>query len=184
MNMQEIFNDFVKYVNNMMKKTICVLDASAIIGGYYSKSRPNLTTAEVILEIKDLKSSLLLQSALDKGHIEVDEGEKEDIEKTNKIIESSGDILRLSDVDKKLIALAIKLQRTGFKPIVVTDDYSMQNALKSVKMDYKSILTEGINGIYNWIKICKGCKKKYPLNYGFEDCEICGSVIIKKRIKK
>jgi len=166
-----------------MKKTIYVLDASAIIGGYFSKSRPNLTTAEVILEIKDLKSSILLQSALDKGHIKVDEGKKEDFEKTNEIIESSGDILRLSEVDKKLIALAIKLKRTGFKPIVVTDDYSMQNALKIAEMDYKSVLTDGINEIYNWIKICKGCKKKYPLNYVFEDCEICGSAIIKKRIK-
>ena len=174
----------MQYVNNIMKKTIYVLDASAIIGGYYSKSRPNLTTAEVILEIKDLKSSIFLQSALDKGYIEVDDGEKEDIEKTNEIIESSGDILRLSEVDKELIALSIKLKRTGYKPIVVTDDYSIQNTLKIADIDYKSVLTEGINEIYNWIKICKGCKKKYPLNYSFEDCEICGSAIIKKRIKK
>jgi UPF0271 protein len=166
-----------------MQKKIYVLDASAIIGGFYSKSSVNFITGEVILEIKDLKSSLLLQSAIEDGHIKVEEPEEEDIEKTNEIIESSGDILRLSRVDRNIIALALKLKRKGYIPIVVTDDYSMQNALKTIKMHYKSVLTEGIKEIYNWIKICKGCKKKYPSNYGFEDCEICGSPVFKKRIK-
>lgn len=166
-----------------MQKKIYVLDASAIIGGFYSMNNVNFITGEVILEIKDLKSSLLLQSAIEDGHIKVEEPEEEDIEKTNEIIESSGDILRLSKVDRDIIALALKLKRKGCIPIVVTDDYSMQNALKTIKMHYRSVLTEGIKEIYNWVKICKGCKKKYPSNYGFEDCEICGSLVFKKRIK-
>jgi len=166
-----------------MQKKIYVLDASAIIGGFYSKSNANFTTSEVILEIKDLKSSLLLQSALEDGLIIVEEPENEDIMKINEIIEKSGDILRLSEVDQNLIALALKLKRKGYDPIVVTDDYSMQNTLKTINIPYRSILTEGIKEIYNWVKICKGCKKKYPSDYAFEDCEICGSPVFKKRIK-
>jgi UPF0271 protein len=166
-----------------MRKKIYVLDASAIIGGFYSKSSANFTTGDVILEIKDLKSSLLVQSAIEDGLIIIENPENEDIKKTNEIIESSGDILRLSEVDQNLIALALKLKRKGYDPIVVTDDYSMQNTLKTINMPYKSVLTEGIKEIYNWVKICKGCKKKYSSDYGFEDCEICGSPVFKKRIK-
>ncbi|MGZ7048430.1 MAG: ribonuclease VapC [Methanobacterium sp.] len=166
-----------------MEKKTYVLDASAIIGGFYSKSNSNFTTSEVILEIKDLKSSLLIQSAMENGNLQLEEPDKEDIQKTNKIIESSGDILRLSETDKNIIALALKLKRTGYNPIVVTDDYSMQNSLKIINLPFKSVLTEGITEVYNWIKICKGCKKKYPSDYSFEDCEICGSPVIKRRIK-
>ncbi len=166
-----------------MQKKVYVLDASAIIGGFYSRKFANFTTSEAILEIKDLKSSLLLESAIEDGYIKVEEPEDEDIKKTEKIIESSGDVLRLSDVDQKLIALALKLEREGYYPIMMTDDYSMQNTLKTINMEYKSILTEGIKEVYNWVKKCKGCKKIYPSDYGFEDCEICGSPVFKKRIK-
>jgi len=166
-----------------MQKKIYVLDTSAIIGGFYSKSYSNFTTSDVILEIKDLKSSLLLQSAIENGYIHVEEPEDEDIEKTSEITGSSGDILRLSQIDRNLISLALKLKRKGYTPTVVTDDYSMQNTLKTINMSYRSVLTEGIKEIYNWVKICRGCKKKYPSDYGFEDCEICGSPVYKKRIK-
>lgn len=166
-----------------MQKKVYVLDASAIIGGFYSKKFINFTTSEVIMEIKDLKSSLLLQSAIDDGYVRVEEPESEDIEETGKIIEKSGDVLRLSEVDQNIIALALKLKRSGYIPKVVTDDYSMQNTLKTINIAYRSVLTEGIKEIYNWVKICKGCKKKYPSDYGFEDCEICGSPVIKRRIK-
>lgn len=166
-----------------MQKKICILDASAIIGGFYSKTYANFTTSGAILEIKDLKSKILLESAIENGHINIEEPDEEDIKKINKIIESSGDILRLSDVDKKIVALALKFKRIGFNPTVITDDYSMQNTLKTIEIPYKSVLTKGIKDIYNWVKICKGCKKKYPSSYQFEECEICGSRIMKKRIK-
>ena len=66
---------------------------------------------------------------------------------------------------------------------VLTDDYSMQNVLKIMNIPYDSIITEGIKGIYNWKKVCEGCKKEYSDDYPFDDCEICGSKIFKKRIK-
>ena len=93
-----------------MQKKIYILDASAIIGGFFSKSYANFTTSGAILEIKDLKSEILLQSAIEKGHIELEEPDEEDIEKIDEIIKSSGDILRLSDVDKHIVALALKFK--------------------------------------------------------------------------
>lgn len=166
-----------------MGKKIFVLDASAIIGGFYSKNEANYTTSDAILEIKDFKSKLLLESAIEKGNIVIEEPDEEDTEEIEKIIKSSGDVLRLSNVDKNIVALALKFKRKGFEPVVMTDDYSMQNTLKIIDIPYKSILTEGIKETVNWVKKCRGCKKIYPSDYQFEDCEICGSPIFKKRVR-
>jgi endoribonuclease Nob1 len=167
-----------------MSDNVYVLDASAIIGGFSSKKSQNFITASVISEIKDFKSKLYLESAIGNGSIIIMEPESVDTKNVSNIIIKSGDVLRLSDVDKNLVALAFKLKRKHKNPLVVTDDYSMQNVLKIVGIPYRSVLTEGINEIYGWVKICKGCKKKYPPEYVFDECEICGTRIIKKRIKK
>ena len=50
-------------------------------------------------------------------------------------------------------------------------------------IDYSGIITEGIKEIYNWKKVCQGCKKEFEDDYPFDDCEVCGSRIFKKRIK-
>ncbi|MGC9516609.1 MAG: hypothetical protein ACP5C3_02805 [Methanomicrobiales archaeon] len=167
-----------------MTKKVYVLDSSAFIGGFCSENKANFTVEEVTQEVKDLKSNLFLQSAIKEGKIEIIAPDKEFLDKLELIIQNSGDNTRLSQVDKNVIALAMTLKHKKLDPTVVTDDYSMQNVLKILGISYRSILTEGINQIYNWIKICKGCKKKYASDYKFNECEICGSPIIKKRIKK
>jgi len=166
-----------------MNKGVYVLDASAIIGGFISKKTANFVTASVINEIKDLKSKINLETALKDGSINIMEPNSADIIEIKNVIKQSGDILRLSNVDINLVALGFKLKRELKDPTVVTDDYSMQNVLKIVGIPYRSVLTKGINEIYGWVKICKGCKKKYPPEYGSDECEICGTRIIKKRIK-
>lgn len=170
-------------IYDYMYHKVYVLDASAIIGGFSSKKHPNFITADIICEIKDLKSQLILESAIEQRSIQILEPELIDIKNVSKVIIKSGDILRLSDVDKNIIALAFRLKRETMHPIVVTDDYSMQNVLKIVNIPFKSVLTEGIRGIYGWVKVCKGCKKKYPPEYIYDECEICGTLIIKKRLK-
>ncbi|MBM4241374.1 MAG: ribonuclease VapC [Euryarchaeota archaeon] len=166
-----------------MSDKIYVLDASAFIGGFYSKKVSNFTTSDVILEIKDIKSKLFLQSAIEDGFIEIREPDPQDLRKVEEVIMSSGDILRLSEVDKRIVALALTLKKDNFDPIVVTDDYSIQNVLKIMKISYKSILTPGIKALVGWIKVCKGCKQKYPSDSSLEECEICGSPVFRKRIK-
>jgi UPF0271 protein len=167
-----------------MVNTVYVLDASALIGGFSSKKYQSFITSSVISEVKDLKSKLLLESAIEDGSIKILEPDSIDIKNVSNVVRESGDVLRLSHVDKNLVALAFKLKRESSNPMVVTDDYSMQNVLKIVGIPYCSVLTEGIKEIYGWIKVCKGCKKKYPPEYLFDECEICGTRIIKKRLKR
>lgn len=160
-----------------------VLDASAFINGFEPKSDFNITVSEITDEVKDLKSRLILNQAIDDGKIIIQEAQKEFLDKLDETIAKSGDDLRLSDPDKKLLAVALALLDEGKEIKVLTDDYSMQNVLKILDIPYESIITEGIKGVYNWKKTCEGCKKEYPADYPFDDCEICGSKVFKRRIK-
>lgn len=163
---------------------ICyVLDASAFINGFQLNSNNNFTVPEITEEIKDFESRLTFDMALDEGKLIIQDVSLKYLSSVNDIISNSGDILRLSLPDKKLIALAYMLTDQGKNVKVISDDYTIQNTLKIMNIPYSGVLTEGIKGIYNWKKVCEGCKKEYEDKYPFDDCEICGSKIFKKRIK-
>ena len=160
-----------------------VLDASAFINGFKLISNTNFTVPEITTEIKDFKSKLYFDTVLEEGKLIIEDVSSLYINRVNDIIYESGDILRLSLADKKLISLAYMLNEEGKNVMVISDDYTIQNALKIMNIPYSGVMTKGIKGIYNWKKICEGCKKEYDENYPFDDCEICGSKIFKKRIK-
>jgi UPF0271 protein len=163
---------------------ICyVLDASAIINGFKINSNNNYTVPEITSEIKDLKSKLTFDMLIEEGNLIIQDVPNKYISSVNDVISMSGDILRLSMPDIKLISLACMLQDEGKDVKVISDDYTIQNTLKIMEIPYSGVMTEGIKGIYNWKKVCEGCKKEYDDDYPFEDCEICGSRIFKKRIK-
>lgn len=160
-----------------------ILDASAFINGFKIISDNNFTVPEISAEIKDFKSKLNFDMAIEEGKLSIQDVPSEYISSVNDIISGSGDILRLSLPDKKLISLAYMLHEKGRNVKVISDDYTIQNTLKIMNIPYSGVITEGIKGIYNWKKVCEGCKKEYPEDYPFDDCEICGSKIFKKRIK-
>lgn len=160
-----------------------VLDASAFINGFNLESENNFTVPEITYEIKDFESRLKFDSAIDENRLVIQDVTGESIDEVEKVISESGDILRLSLPDKKLISLAYMFHSQGKDVKVISDDYTIQNTLKIMGIPYEGIVTEGIKGIYNWKKVCEGCKKEYSDDYPFDDCEICGSKIFKKRIR-
>lgn len=160
-----------------------VLDASAFINGFKLISKNNFTVPEISSEIKDFKSKLTFDMALEEGRLIIQDVSSEYISSVNDIISDSGDTLRLSMPDKKLISLAYMFHQQGRNVKVISDDYTIQNTLKIMNIPYSGVITDGIKGIYNWKKVCEGCKKEYDEDYSFDDCEICGSRIFKKRIK-
>lgn len=163
---------------------ICyVLDASAFINGFKITANNNFTVSEITAEIKDFESRLAFDMALEEGKLIIQDVPTKYVDAVEEIISNSGDVLRLSAPDKKLISLAYMLHESGKNVKVISDDYTIQNTLKIMKIPYSGVLTEGIKEIYNWKKVCEGCKKEYDADYPFDDCEICGSRIFKKRIK-
>ena len=163
---------------------ICyVLDASAFINGFKLTSNNNFTVSEISAEIKDFESKLVFDMALEEGKLTIEDVPSDYIGCVDEFITNSGDVLRLSAPDKKLISLAYMMHNDGKNVKVISDDYTIQNTLKIMGIPYSGVITEGIKEVYNWKKVCEGCKKEYDNDYPFDDCEICGSKIFKKRIK-
>lgn len=107
-----------------------ILDASAFINGFKLISNDNFTVPEITSEIKDFKTKLYFDMVLEEGKLIIKDVTSEYITRVNDIISVSGDILRLSLADKKLIALACMLADEGKNVKVISDDYTIQNALK------------------------------------------------------
>lgn len=160
-----------------------VLDASAFINGFKLESNNNYTTPEITQEVKDFESKLTLDIAINDGKLIIQEADEKYIDEVNGVISQSGDVLRLSNPDKNLIALALMLKDEDKNIKVISDDYTIQNTLKIMDIPYSGVITDGIKEIYNWKKICEGCKKEFSEDYPFDDCDVCGSKVFKKRIK-
>lgn len=159
-----------------------ILDASGLINGFYSKDSLNLMTSSTVNEIKDINTEILLNNCIIEGFIKIEDVDYSNDDEIKEVLIDSGDFTRLSETDKDIVALALKHVRDGDDVITVTDDYSMQNTLKLLNLKFKSVRTKGIKNTIQWKKICKGCRKEYPSDTSLEECDICGSPIIRKRM--
>ncbi|MEM3396801.1 MAG: PIN domain-containing protein [Thermoplasmata archaeon] len=89
----------------------------------------------------------------------------------------TGDLLRLSNADIDVLALALDLKAT-----ILTDDYSIQNVAKHMGIEYQPIAEAGIKEEFQWEYVCMGCRRRFeePL----KECPICGAEVKTKRRKK
>jgi UPF0271 protein len=95
-----------------------------------------------------------------------------------------GDVRYLSEADLQVLALALELKRAGLYPSIVTDDYSIQNVANQIGVNFTSLMTYGIRFRFNWILYCPACHRKYPSDYKFKSCEVCGTKLKRKPLRK
>jgi UPF0271 protein len=154
--------------------TVFVIDSSVIF--LRKVHDESVTIPEVIEEVKDENSRLYL-SLLD---LRVEEASEESIGEVKKAARRTGDIYKLSETDIKLIAKALDEAEKGKKPVLVTDDYSIQNVALLLGIEVETVIQPGISKAFKWIKVCRGCGREVS-----EDvCPVCGSEVIVKRVKK
>jgi rRNA maturation endonuclease Nob1 len=102
-----------------------------------------------------------------------------EVEKKAKV---TNDLRVLSDVDIKLIALALELKKTTKKKIILyTNDYSMENLCSELNITFSPLRRKGIKKrtLFEWY--CPFCNIIKQDNQPF--CETCGSKL-KRRPKK
>ncbi|MEM3061768.1 MAG: nucleic acid-binding protein, partial [Candidatus Bathyarchaeia archaeon] len=95
-----------------------------------------------------------------------------------------GEKLVLSEADLEILALAFDLKLKGESPVIVSDDYSIQNMAESLGLKYSSLATFGISHKFEWILYCPACFKKYPQSYSSKVCAICGTALKRKVLRK
>lgn len=164
-----------------------MLDSSAFIAGFdpSSVNEDSYTVPAVKSEImKNRTARLRFETAVENGKLKVLTPEEDYFNYVGEMARTVGDAHMLSETDLQVLALAIKLENQGLSPIVVTDDYSIQNVAKHLGLEFASLATFGIKTIIRWIRYCPACYKKYTEDYKVEKCEICGTELRRKPVKK
>jgi UPF0271 protein len=157
------------------KQKTYILDTSVILSGKPINLDANMiTTHSVSREFlpggKDYRN---FQFLIEKG-LTIKEATKESIKQINNISTKTGDIERLSETDKEILALALDVNKND-EAVILTDDYSIQNVAQALKIKFEPISQRGITKKFKWTYQCRGCRKKFKEN--INTCPICGSSI-------
>ena len=170
-----------------MKVKAIVLDTSAFIAGFDPLTVPEkqYTVSEVKSELNEGSIPWIrFNAAIENGKITImkpkDSCFQEILEASKKV----GDMRYLSEADLQVLALAMELKGRGLSPLIVTDDYSIQNVANKIDVEFTSLMTFGIKFRFKWILYCPACYRKYPSDYRFKSCEVCGTELKRKPKKK
>ncbi|MBS7654933.1 NOB1 family endonuclease [Candidatus Bathyarchaeota archaeon] len=168
-----------------MPKKILILDTSAFLAGF-DLSLINFQAISTPLVIKELpkKGSIALKvKALQEiGKLIIKEPSKAFEKKAYEAAAKIGDKIALSKTDLQLLALAFEVKSNNFTPIILTDDYAIQNVACFLKINFSSIATFGISKALNWIVYCPACFKEYK-SFTKLTCDVCGTKL-KRKAKK
>jgi len=80
--------------------------------------------------------------------------------------------------------VAVELKQKGFSPTIVSDDYSIQNVADQLKLEYTSLSNLGIRYRFHWLHYCPACHRKYPPSTSNKTCNICGTLLRRRPLKK
>ena len=126
---------------------IFVVDAAAVLNDdnfSFQAGNSYLITNKVLSELKDMRSRSLADGAIKTGFLSVRDPKGEFIEKASGSARRSG--TRLSEADLSVVALSLELRAAKKIFVVLTDDYSVQNALMHERIRFEGTAHPGISG--------------------------------------
>ena len=159
------------------KQKIYILDTSAVLSGkpISFEDAIIMSTLGVSNELKPGGRDYQIFQFLKEKGLKIISPSKESLDKIQNISKETGDIDRLSDADKEILALSLDIQREkNQEAIILTDDYSIQNMAYVLKIKFENISQKGITKKFKWNYQCLGCGKKFKDN--IKVCPICGSL--------
>lgn len=171
----------------MSNKRVIVLDASAFISGFdpLSVEDEQYSVPLVGQELAENSlSRLRFDTASDREKLKIVEPDPQSLEEVKKHSKEAGDLRFLSQADMQILALAVQLKKGGLDPLIVTDDYSIQNVAEKIGVGFASLITFGIRFFFHWLLYCPACHRKYPPDYQFKRCQICGTNLKRRPLRK
>ncbi|MFA4855207.1 MAG: hypothetical protein WC634_01295 [archaeon] len=160
-----------------------LIDSSAVLNDFSFEFRPGhayITTPIIIGEFRDMRSRLLMENALSQRILSLQEPEKETLGQVESLVRSKG-FDRLSKADLSLLALALDLKKQGRDFILITDDYSIQNFAKMLKIPFEAAMRGKIGKEISFSLKCPACGKALQADSNAKKCPDCGSKLQRKR---
>ena len=94
----------------------------------------------------------------------------------------AGEKGHVSQADREVVALAMDLKQDGEDPVIVSDDYAVQNMAEHLHLTYKSLANFGIAHKFSWIMYCPACHRR---SVGPEKtCRVCGTDLKRKVLSR
>ncbi|MFX1296624.1 MAG: NOB1 family endonuclease [Promethearchaeota archaeon] len=164
------------------KDPVLIYDTSAFIGGIDPQAIqiPQWTTPDNMEEIRNKNTRDILQMAIKTGRMKLRSPSEKFIDSVIERTKKTGDYSKLSRIDIKVLALALEFQSENWNPIIMTDDYSIQNVAASFKIEYKAVTEAGIRTQIRWKIYCPGCGADYPTDISIKKCDVCGTKLKRK----
>jgi UPF0271 protein len=157
---------------------IRLIDAAAVLNnpGFSFSGGGFLTTPLVVGELKDLRSRHLAENALSNSLLRLSEPSQGSLARVREIAAEHG-FSRLSGADISLLALALDLKKQKRAFLLITDDYSVQNLCRLLRIRFDSVIRGKIQKTVSFRKRCSGCGKNFPEGFSRGQCPDCGSRI-------
>lgn len=126
-------------------------------------------------------TSLRFRVAIETGKIKLQNPSQRFLKRIEETSSKIGDFSSLSEVDKEVLALALELKENDLSPVIVSDDYSIQNVADQLGIQYVSLATFGIRYRFKWILYCPACHRRFSPFPARKVCTICGTQL-KRRV--
>jgi UPF0271 protein len=168
-------------------KRVIVLDTSAFLAGFdpFSIGEQQYTIPMVRKEMtRSSMAWVRLKTAVESGRLKIRTPDKTFQDEVKASATAIGDTFFLSDTDIQVLALALELKARGYDPLIATDDYSIQNVADQMGIEFASLATFGIRFRLQWIRYCPACHRKYPADYRSRRCQVCGTALKRKSLRK
>jgi UPF0271 protein len=164
--------------------TVLVLDTSAFIMGFNpTKESEAYSVHEVEMELSaGTMPQLRFRMLTEKGVLAVQspspraEGMVEDASR------KAGESGQLSSADREVLALAMDLKLDNREPVIVSDDYAIQNLADHLGIRHSSLANFGIVHRFQWIMFCPACFRRYKPPE--KKCLVCGTDLKRKVLSK
>lgn len=167
-------------------KVPIILDTSAFIAGYEaSHEGENYTTPSVREELEEAGLPLLrLEAAIETGRIKIIKPGEKYINRVRILAAELGEIGNLSEADIDVLALGLQLKELGWSPIIISDDYSLQNIADRACLEYRGMTTRGIKLRIRWEIYCPGCREVFRNLPPNTPCPRCGTRLKRRPAEK
>ncbi len=103
-------------------------------------------------------------------------------EKVEEATHLAGESGYLSNADRQVLALAVDLKADSLDPVIVSDDYAVQNLAEYLQINHGSLANFGIVHKFQWMMYCPACHRRYKPPE--KKCRVCGTDLRRKVLSK
>lgn len=164
--------------------TVLVLDTSAFIMGFNpNKGSEAYSVHEVEEELSaGTMPQLRFRMFMEKGVLIVQSPSPRAEGLVDDASRKAGESSYLSSADREVLALAMDLKLSNREPVIVSDDYAIQNLAEHLGINHSSLANFGIVHRFEWIMFCPACFRRYKPPE--KTCLVCGTNLKRKVLSK